>query len=229
MRGLQRERRSSGEAASWGVVRVCVFTSCLVSWECKGRVTRRLWEWGRQEQDPDENPGPGGDRKPLKGAEPRCGRSQAPLAAVWSRLEADGTAVRKSDERLWAGSGGNQTGEGEQEVHSEPQLGETSARVVCLTWKGKMRISRFSERIWLCFGYAEFERSVRNRGFLGGASGKEPAYRCRRHKRHGFNPWVRKILWRRQWQPTPVFLPGKLWAEEPGGLQSMELQRVGHD
>ena len=157
------------------------------------------------------------------------GRSQAPLAAVWSRLEADGTGVRKSDERLWAGSGGNQTGEGELEVHSGPQLGETSARVVCLTWKGKMRISRFSERIWLCFGYAEFERSVRNRGFLGGASGKEPAYRCRRHKRHGFNPWVRKILWRRQWQPTPVFLPAKLWAEEPGGLQSMELQRVGHD
>ena len=25
----------------------------------------------------------------------------------------------------------------------------------------------------------------------------------------GFNPWVRKILWRRKWQPTPVLLPGK--------------------
>ena len=25
----------------------------------------------------------------------------------------------------------------------------------------------------------------------------------------GFNPWVRKISWRRKWQPTPVFLPGK--------------------
>jgi len=24
-----------------------------------------------------------------------------------------------------------------------------------------------------------------------------------------FNPWVRKIPWRRAWQPTPVFLPGK--------------------
>ena len=30
-----------------------------------------------------------------------------------------------------------------------------------------------------------------------------------RHKRHAFNPWVRKILWRRAWQPTPVFLPGE--------------------
>ena len=25
----------------------------------------------------------------------------------------------------------------------------------------------------------------------------------------GFNPWVGKISWRRKWQPTPVFLPGK--------------------
>ena len=24
-----------------------------------------------------------------------------------------------------------------------------------------------------------------------------------------FNPWVRKIPWRRKWKPTPVFLPGK--------------------
>ena len=29
---------------------------------------------------------------------------------------------------------------------------------------------------------------------------------CRRTK---FKPWVRKIPWRRKWQPTPVFLPGK--------------------
>ena len=29
------------------------------------------------------------------------------------------------------------------------------------------------------------------------------------NKRHRFDPWVRKIPWRRKWQPTPVFLPGK--------------------
>ena len=28
-------------------------------------------------------------------------------------------------------------------------------------------------------------------------------------ERPGFNPWVRKISWRRKWQPTPIFLPGK--------------------
>ena len=33
--------------------------------------------------------------------------------------------------------------------------------------------------------------------------------RCRRHKRHGFSPSVRKILWRRKWQCSPVFLPGE--------------------
>ena len=25
----------------------------------------------------------------------------------------------------------------------------------------------------------------------------------------GFDPWVRKIPWRKKWQPTPVLLPGK--------------------
>ena len=31
----------------------------------------------------------------------------------------------------------------------------------------------------------------------------------RRHRRYRFDPWVRKIPWRRQWQPTPAFLPGE--------------------
>ena len=42
--------------------------------------------------------------------------------------------------------------------------------------------------------------------------------------------WVGKIPWRRTWQPTPVFSPGESeWTEEPGGLQSMGSQRVGHN
>ena len=43
--------------------------------------------------------------------------------------------------------------------------------------------------------------------FPRGASGKEPICQCRRHKRHRFNPCVRKIPWKRAWHPTPVFLP----------------------
>ena len=46
-------------------------------------------------------------------------------------------------------------------------------------------------------------------GFPSGASGKEPACQCRRHKRREFDPWVGKLPWRRAWQPTPVFSPGE--------------------
>ena len=45
-----------------------------------------------------------------------------------------------------------------------------------------------------------------------------------RYKRHGFNPWVGKIPWRRAWQPTPVFLPG-----ESHGQRSLGPQRVRDD
>ena len=38
-----------------------------------------------------------------------------------------------------------------------------------------------------------------------------------------------EIPWRRKWQPITVFLPGKSHRQEPGGLQSMGLQRVRHD
>ena len=37
--------------------------------------------------------------------------------------------------------------------------------------------------------------------------GKESAFQCRRHRRHGFDPWVRKIPGRKKWQSTPLFLP----------------------
>ena len=43
----------------------------------------------------------------------------------------------------------------------------------------------------------------------GSTSGREPACKCRRHKRRRFDPWVRKMPWRRAQQPTPVFLPGE--------------------
>ena len=46
-------------------------------------------------------------------------------------------------------------------------------------------------------------------GFPACGSGKEPICHCKRYRRHGFDPWVRKIPWRRAWQPTPVFLPRK--------------------
>ena len=66
-----------------------------------------------------------------------------------------------------------------------------------------------------------------------------------------FDPCIRRSSWRRKWQPIPVFLPRKslgwkdpleqeiandssflAWEiprmEEPGGIQSIGVQRVGH-
>ena len=37
------------------------------------------------------------------------------------------------------------------------------------------------------------------------------------------------ISWRREWQPTPILRLENPWTEEPGGLKSMGLQRVGRD
>ena len=54
-----------------------------------------------------------------------------------------------------------------------------------------------------------------------GSVGKESACNtgnCLQHGRPGFDHWVRKIPWRREWQPTPAFLPGKSYGQRiPGG------------
>ena len=47
---------------------------------------------------------------------------------------------------------------------------------------------------------------VANKGLPWWLSGKESTYQCRRS---GFDPQVRKIPWRRKWQPALVFLPGE--------------------
>ena len=44
--------------------------------------------------------------------------------------------------------------------------------------------------------------------------GKESS--CNARDTNEFNPWIKKIPWRREWQPTPVFLPGK-----PHGQRSL--------
>ena len=43
-------------------------------------------------------------------------------------------------------------------------------------------------------------------GLLWWLNGKESTWQCRRHR---FSPWVRKIPWRRKWQPAPELLPGE--------------------
>ena len=40
---------------------------------------------------------------------------------------------------------------------------------------------------------------------------------CLQCRRHGFDPCVKKIPWRKEWQPTPVFLPGKFHGQSLAG------------
>ena len=66
----------------------------------------------------------------------------------------------------------------------------------------------------------------------GGSDSKESACQCRRPE---FSPQVRKIPWRRAWQPTPIFLPGELHGQRslvvysPWGCKESYIpERVTH-
>ena len=53
---------------------------------------------------------------------------------------------------------------------------------------------------------------------------------CRRQGRPGFDPWGGKIPWRRKWQPTPVFLPGKSHGQRSlAGYRPGSCKRAGQD
>ena len=60
-------------------------------------------------------------------------------------------------------------------------------------------------------------------------SGEESSCQGRRRR---FDPWVGELPWRRKWQPTPVFLPGKFHEELQRSLVSVNpwgCKRVGHN
>ena len=59
------------------------------------------------------------------------------------------------------------------------------------------------------WSYPDFDGFSLSFGLPKWLSGKESACQGRSCRRCGFDPWVRKIPWRRKWQPTPVFLPGE--------------------
>ena len=48
-----------------------------------------------------------------------------------------------------------------------------------------------------------------HQAFPGGLVVKNPPANAGDTRLTGFDPWVGKIPWRRKWQPSPVFLPGK--------------------
>ena len=61
--------------------------------------------------------------------------------------------------------------------------------------KSRTRLSNWTELNWMSY-----------KGFPDGSVVKIHL-QCKSHRRHGFSPWVGKILWRRAWQLTPAFLP----------------------
>ena len=74
--------------------------------------------------------------------------------------------------------------------------------------------------------------------FLGGSVGKESACNagdCLQCRRPGFNPWVQPLGWEDPLEEvvatTHSIIPAWEipWPVEPGGLQSMGLQRVRHN
>ena len=66
-------------------------------------------------------------------------------------------------------------------------------------------------------------------GSSSGSRGKESACQCRRCRRPGFSPWVGKMPWRREWLPTPVFLPGEFHGQRslvgysPQGRKELDM------
>ena len=83
-----------------------------------------------------------------------------------------------------------------------PGDGEHGTPLGCMTYLGFSAILKYEERIYGKYNYGILNKT----GLPWWLNSKESAFQCRRC---GFNPWVRKIPWRREWPPTQVFLPGK--------------------
>ena len=71
-------------------------------------------------------------------------------------------------------------------------------------------------------------------GFSDGALCQELTCQYGRTKRHGFNPWVGKIPWKRAWKPTPVSLPEESHGERslagssPWGCKELDMTEATH-
>ena len=95
----------------------------------------------------------------------------------------------------------------------------------CLRW-----LLGFFQAAWKTPFLFLFLNSFTYLGFPGGTSGKEPGCQCRRHKRYSFQSlcWEDPLEEEMSTHPR-IFVWRIPWTEEPGGLQSIGLQRVGHD
>ena len=126
-----------------------------------------------------------------------------PLHAVSTKKHLGSARLRPRSATKDAGSLGTP-----RQENSDPMRGHCPAycavRPVVPTqckWERYPQIPLDHSRVQfpICVSFIIFNRNINN-----------PAYLCRRLKRLPLDPWAGKIPWRRAWQPTPVFLPGKL-------------------
>ena len=64
--------------------------------------------------------------------------------------------------------------------------------------------------------------------YLHRLSDKESAGQFRKCRRHKFDPWVRKTPWKKKWQPTDIFLPGKFHEQRKLAGYSPWSHKVRH-
>ena len=81
----------------------------------------------------------------------------------------------------------------------------------------------------LDFHLCTFYLTITRLGLPRWCSSEGPACQCRRCKRRKFSSWIRRIPWRRAWQPTLVFLPGDSHGQKSLAGYSLGSQRVRHD
>ena len=78
----------------------------------------------------------------------------------------------------------------------------------------------------LPFNNIAFKEAVLSGDFPRSSVGEESVFQCRRPQ---FNPWVRKIPYRMEWQPTLVFFPGKFHGQGNLAGYSPWGRRVRHN
>ena len=96
-------------------------------------------------------------------------------------------------------------------------------------WIPLSEVTCFLSQLWyltmtFCLLPLALNHSKYTPGLPGGLKVKNPPAHV------GTNPWVGKILWRRKWHPTPVFLPGNFHGQRSlAGYSPLGCKRVGHD
>ena len=122
---------------------------------------------------------------------------------------------------LWAGFPGGASGKevkwSEVKWSEVTQLCPTLCDSMDSSLWGSSVHGIFQARVleWIAISFSRESSLPRNRTQVSRIAGRrlpsEPPTTCqfRRPKRHRLDLWVRKIPWRRAWQPTAVFLPGE--------------------